>query len=145
MGNWAFTAEEEDDEKAVLKAMGRVYTSANRAEWEEYVSYYAVGCTQFWEAGMIRTMLNSEKSLENMLNFLTEWTENGGKRNIWSRHREVALYGDVAIATCYEHGSFKSPESEREYVLNRVTFVWHKTDDGWKIVHAHYSEMKKDP
>ena len=80
-----------------------------------------------------------------MIKFLTEWTENGGERNIWGRHQEVALYGDVAVVTGYAHGWFKSPEGDRENILNRVTLVWNKTESGWKIVHAHYSEMKKDP
>ena len=143
-GNWVFSAEEEDDAKAVLRATSRVYTTANRAEWEEFASYFAIGCTQFWRVGMIRTMLKSEEALENMVQRSKEWTENGGERNFWSRHREVALYGYVAVVTGYEHGWYKGLDGERENVLNRVTPVWHKTDDGWKIVHAHYSEMKKD-
>ena len=81
-GNWAFTAEEEDDAKAVLRATSRVYTTANRGEWEEFASYLAVGCTQFWSAGMIRTGLNSEKALENMVQRMTEWTERRRARHL---------------------------------------------------------------
>jgi ketosteroid isomerase-like protein len=93
---------------------------------------------------MIRTGLYSAQGLENMVQNMKEWTEKGGERGIWGRHNEVALYGDVAVVTGYQHGWYKGLDGERKNILNRVTLVWNKMDNGWKIVHAHYSELKKD-
>ena len=130
--------------EAVLEATRNWNRTNNRAEWEEHYSYYAPGCTEFWGWGMIRSRFNGENSWENKVKQSTEWTKKGGKRNISLKHPEVTMHGDIAIVTTYMAGSVKPPESERRNNLINVTIVWKKTEDGWKIVHAHYSSLQRD-
>ena len=118
--------------------------SANREEWENHYAMYAVGCTGFWEYGMKRTQMQTEQSLENRISNAKDWNERGGIRRIWNRHPEAVVHGDFAVATCYQHGWFQNTKGERTNVLNRVSLIWKRTDDGWKIVHEHYSEMKRE-
>lgn len=49
---------------------------------------------------------------------------------------KIDVFGDVAVLTEYFHLSH-TVDGEPELVDARVTFVFLKTVDGWKIVHEH--------
>lgn len=49
---------------------------------------------------------------------------------------KVDVFGDIAIATYYPHVSFER-DGEQVAVTGRQTFVFIRTNDGWKLVHEH--------
>jgi len=49
---------------------------------------------------------------------------------------KVDVFGEVAIATYYPHVSFIQDGQEKKG-SGRQTFVFLKTNDGWKLVHEH--------
>ena len=118
--------------------------TASRGEWEAHFAMYAVGCTAFYEAGMKRTNMRTAENIENRIRNRKTWNENGGRRGIFARHPEAVVYGNTAVVTCYHHGWYENTDGERTYVLGRASLIWNKIDGDWKIVHEHYSDLKKD-
>ena len=58
---------------------------------------------------------------------------------------KVAVHGGTAIATYLVDAKTKeADEDEAKEQINRGTLVWARTDDGWKIVHWHVSELVPD-
>ena len=55
------------------------------------------------------------------------------------RDLKIDVFGDVAIATSYPLFTFKDPDGKPGVREARMTLVWVKTPDGWKIVHEHSS------
>jgi ketosteroid isomerase-like protein len=55
------------------------------------------------------------------------------------RDLKIDVFGDVAIATSYPLFTYKGPDGEPAAHEARMTLVWVKTPDGWKIVHEHSS------
>lgn len=49
---------------------------------------------------------------------------------------KVDVFGEIAIATYYPHTSFEV-KGEKKGGISRQTFVFLKTQDGWKLVHEH--------
>jgi len=49
---------------------------------------------------------------------------------------KIDVFGEVAIATYYPHVSFMKDGQEKKG-SGRQTFVFLKTNEGWKIVHEH--------
>jgi ketosteroid isomerase-like protein len=52
------------------------------------------------------------------------------------RDLKIDVFGDVGIATFYPHVSFEQ-DGQEKFASGRQTFVFLKTDDGWKLVHEH--------
>ena len=55
------------------------------------------------------------------------------------RDLKIDVFGDVAIATSYPLFTFKDSDGKPGVREARMTLVWVKTPDGWKIVHEHSS------
>ena len=58
-----------------------------------------------------------------------------------ARDLKVDVFGDVGIVTYYPHRSYKLDGETVEYSA-RQTLVFLKTDDGWKIIHEHQSQLR---
>ena len=57
---------------------------------------------------------------------------------------KVDVFGEVAIATYYPHVSFIKDGQEMKG-SGRQTFVFVKTEEGWKLVHEHGTPKPSDP
>lgn len=71
----------------------------------------------------------------------TNQSEEAFFSSISKYHQEIVdlkidVFGEVAIATYYPHVSFVQDGVEKKG-SGRQTFVFLKTDEGWKIVHEH--------
>ena len=55
------------------------------------------------------------------------------------RDLKIDVFGDVAIATSYPLFTFKDTDGQPGTREARMTLVWVRTPDGWKIVHEHSS------
>jgi hypothetical protein len=54
---------------------------------------------------------------------------------------KIDVFGDVAVTTFYPHFSFVKDDQLKEG-SSRQTFVFLKTDQGWKIIHEHGTPKK---
>ena len=52
------------------------------------------------------------------------------------RDLKIDVFDDIAIATYYPHVSFVQ-NGEEKTGIGRQTFVFLRTDEGWKLVHEH--------
>ena len=54
---------------------------------------------------------------------------------------QVLADGKIAVATYVLETVSTTTNGERSTMLAHETDVWHKREDGWKIVSMHYSEL----
>ncbi len=55
------------------------------------------------------------------------------------RELEIGVFGDVAVATCYPRFTSRDANGEPLQREARMTLVYVRTPDGWKIAHEHSS------
>jgi uncharacterized protein (TIGR02246 family) len=68
--------------------------------------------------------------------------DSGFKADMESRHTRVRVYGDdTAVLTAYSTGTMTGPDGSSMSGTWRFTEVRVKRDDGWKIVHYHFSPL----
>ena len=66
----------------------------------------------------------------------------GVKVSLQLRDVEAAVYGDAAVATCYYTQAVTLPNGRvRNDGTFRLSLVWNKQNNGWKLVHAHESPV----
>jgi CubicO group peptidase (beta-lactamase class C family) len=66
----------------------------------------------------------------------------GVKVNFDVQNLEAAVYGNTALTTLIMKGLITLPNgTTRQDGPWRVSFVWNKQDNAWKLVHAHQSEL----
>jgi ketosteroid isomerase-like protein len=62
--------------------------------------------------------------------------------NITSRHLEIAVFGNTAIATGYNEGTVTQPDGEVTEEISRFSEIWIKEGGSWKRVHIHSSPLE---
>ena len=65
----------------------------------------------------------------------------GFKPNIELRHLDVKVYGNTAVATGYQVGSYTLPDGRRWEGTWRYTEVRVKHGGQWRFVHSHVSPL----
>ena len=131
-------------EEELEKATRQWNQAANKGEWEKRFSYTAMGYTVFDIAGMLRSRNQNEESISNRIKNYTDWNNRGGDRSINLKDVRAKVHGDTAVVTAYCSGSVKQAEKDSIRVLSKVSVVWNKSEDGWKIVHVHWSKLQAD-
>ena len=67
----------------------------------------------------------------------------GFKLNVLIRNLEVAVYGNSAVTTSLMTESVTAPGgSTRTEDMMRVSYIWHRQDGRWKLIHGHTSPLK---
>ena len=61
--------------------------------------------------------------------------------SLTTRHLDVAVFGNTAIATGYLEETFTQPNGEVIEYITRFTEVWIKEGGKWKRVHIHSSRL----
>ena len=54
---------------------------------------------------------------------------------------EVRIFGDVAVTTFYRIGTEKEPNETAKPRHLRISGVWVRQADGWKLAHRHESNL----
>ena len=84
------------------------------------------------EGGFLRSIVNAEE--------LRGAFKSGLKLSFGMRELEVAVYGDTALTTGFFGGTVTRPNGTTSADGPwRASFVWHRQDGVWKIVHSHLS------
>jgi hypothetical protein len=60
------------------------------------------------------------------------------------RDQEIDVFGDTAVETAFFVVKGTLPAGVEMELKLRITSVWVRTTDGWKIAHEHVSEPKRD-
>lgn len=68
----------------------------------------------------------------------------GAQKNDMSELQVQVLSETVAVASYFVDNESRSPDGEVSSARAFETDVWQLTDDGWKIVSLHYTEIPAD-
>ena len=121
-----------DDKEDVIAAVDAVIAAWNAGDVDAVQKHYAPDLTFFSSAGNLLEDWNYAD--------VKEWFESGVKVAISPpRHREVKVYGNTAIYTCYLTITITPPDDASSTTTRRLTTVWVKGGNQWKEVHRHGS------
>ena len=121
-----------DDKEDVIATVDAVIAAWNAGDVDAIQKHYAPDLKVFGGAGNVLHVWDYAG--------VKELFESGGKIAISPpRHREVRVYGNTAIYTCYLTIKFTPPDGASKTTTSRLTTVWVKGGDQWKEVHRHAS------
>ena len=128
-------ADDVDDIKASVLAY---YTALNTGDVNAWVQLHLPGRTSFGPNG---GLLVPATSLEEQRKNYQIQVNTGRQYNFQVRHLDVQLYGNAAVTTNYSVGSFTPPNGTPQVGSARVSRMWIKQGNQWKIAHVHVSPL----
>jgi hypothetical protein len=128
----------------VEMAVRQFYAQLSAGEYQEALGHVKLGANGYVAEGLLATMV-SEEVREMVVTDMKEAQENGAEMTLRPEYINVAVHGNIAIATYLVDAMTKdSGDDEEKQQVNRGSLVWQNTDDGWKIVHWHVSKLTTD-
>jgi CubicO group peptidase (beta-lactamase class C family) len=122
----------EDEVKAAVAGLIGGYNSGNADQVERFVARQQ---NSFRGDGRQLTLFVDTAELRDQF-------RSGLKVNFQAHNLEAAVYGNTALTTFIMTGTVTPPgATARSDGPWRVSFVWNKEENGWKLVHAHHSEF----
>jgi CubicO group peptidase (beta-lactamase class C family) len=120
-------------EAEVRAAVAELVAAYNAADADRIARRLAPQQNSFRsDGGFLRTILDVEE--------LRGAFRAGLRTGFEMRELGVAVYGDAALATGYFGGTVTPANgTKRADGPHRTTFVWHRQNGEWKLVHAHLS------
>ena len=101
--------------------------------------HYAPEVTRFHQRGKLDVGWNEDKAteLQNALN--------AGVKFSFSEVElvDVRIYGDMGITAGHFQSELTLPDGTKTGGPARFTYVWTRTDAGWKEVHHHVSDLRE--
>ncbi len=125
-------ADDMDDVKAAEENYYAAMNSGDAHGWAQ--SRLSAESTRFGPGGGLLEVFGSLEEQEQ--NRKAEF-DAGLKYNLRARHQDIRVYGNTAVVTLYGVGAV----GNNAQVNNRITRVWGKRGDQWKMVHAHLSPL----
>ena len=130
-------AEHHDSVEAEIRATAEAFNGAYAAnEVDTYFSYYADDAILYFFGAR-----------EVVADYHEEWNamvDAGGgveKNELSDIKVQIMPGGNVAISSYFIDYQARSPDGETSTAKAYETEVWLKTDDKWKIVSLHYTEI----
>jgi len=127
------------EEKAeVMKTFGAIAQSIKNGEIDKLISFHAYSpkFTEFKNGEPRNGGKENEAHERKVFGSVTEVVKFDAK------DLQIAVYGDVANLTF--HSDFQLKFGDDLVVVNdQITLLFVKTNDGWKMVHEHHSNLKK--
>ena len=125
-----------DDVKAVVQ---NYYAALNSGNMDAWSRNFQAGHTAFGGGG---TFLEETTSLQEQRANRQAALDAGVRYNLQPLHNDVRGYGNLtAIATRYGVGTITQADGTTRQVNNRITDVWVKQGEQWKVVHRHVSPL----
>ena len=125
-------ADDVDDVKAADENYYAAMNSGDARGWAQ--SRLSAESTRFGPGGGLLELFGSLEEQEQ--NRKAEF-DAGLKYNLRARHLDIRVYGNTAVVTLYGVGA----AGNNAQVNNRITRVWGKQGDQWKMIHAHLSPL----
>ena len=127
-----------DADEAVRPALREITAAVVACDINAYRSHWDKDASIFIVRG---------DSLMAIATYLDTWRQvcaGGGHIAFESQGEQISTYDNVALVTGIADWTFTAPDGTSNSGRQRSTTVLRKTPDGWKIVHAHGSELR-DP
>lgn len=129
-------ADDVDDVKAAEDNYYAAMNSGDARAWAQ--SRLSEESTRFGPGGELLEVFGS---FEEQVQKRKAAINAGLKYNLRARHRDIRVYGNTAVVTLYGAGTVTLAGGNNAQVNNRITRVWGKKDNQWKMVHAHLSPL----
>jgi len=120
----------------VLETFQAIAQSIIDGDMDKLISFHAYGpkFTEFKDGAPRNGGEDNEVYERQLFGSVTEVVKFGAD------DLKIAVYGDVANLTF--HSDFQLMFGEDlAVVINQITLLFVKTDDGWKLVHEHHSPL----
>jgi len=117
----------------------KVIASLNGADVDWLSEHYFPEVTRFHQRGQLDVGWNEHKANEfrNVLNA-------GLKFSISEVELvDVRIYGDTGITAGHFQSELTLLDGTKTGGPARFTYVWTRTDDGWKEIHHHISDLRE--
>lgn len=129
-------ADDADDVKAVVQ---HYYAALNSGDVDAWSEHFQTGHTAFGGGG---NFLEETTSLQEQRAIRQTALDGGIRYNLRPLHSDVRVYGNLtAVATRYGVGTITQADGTTRQVNNRITDVWVKQGEQWKLVHRHVSPL----
>jgi ketosteroid isomerase-like protein len=122
------------DETAIIEAHKALIRSYETADYQAFVALLAPGPELLIFHPYLENRFDGLEQAEQRLGVMFErlgeatWTE---------VHPAILVEGDIGWVT--SHVLLNSPNMDRPFV-GRGTEIWRRYEEGWRLVHAHWSE-----
>ena len=125
-----------EDVKAVVQ---NYYASLNSGNMDAWSGNFQSGHIAFGGGG---TFLEETTSLQEQRANRQAALDAGVRYNLQPLHNDVRVYGNLtAVTTRYGVGTITQADGTTRQVNNRITDVWAKQGEQWKVVHRHVSPL----
>lgn len=131
-------AESQSAEDAVMQAQENLFELLLTKNASGLNKHYLPEVTRFHQEGELDVGWSEKRSEEFQSMFdngltlvLEDW-----------RVVDLRVYGDTAITAGYANAGWQDSSGNSEVTPIRFTYVWVKTEDGWKEAHHHASDLK---
>ena len=129
-------ADDADDVKAVVQ---NYYAALNSGDVDTWSTHFQAGHTAFGSGG---AFLEKTTSLQEQRANRQAALDAGVQYDLQPLHSDVRVYGNwTAVATRYGVGTITQADGTTRRVNNRITDVWVKQGEQWKVVHRHVSPL----
>jgi ketosteroid isomerase-like protein len=125
------------NESEVRKTLSDFIQVFDNLDWEKFRFAFADDATVFYPRAFPRRAdgrADFEQTFKCVFEQIRAGRNKGPYMDLQARDLKIQIAGDVAIATFHL--------DDRPGFLNRRTIVLRKTDQGWKIIHLHASEVQ---
>ncbi len=124
------------DAKAEIRAtLDDIFSSVQEQDADKLISFHAYGpkFTEFKEA----TYRNGSEENET---YERGFVGMASSFDYELEDLKISVYGEVAVVTF--HANFRpTVEGNELQIYEQTTLIFVNTDEGWKIVHEHHSEL----
>jgi ketosteroid isomerase-like protein len=124
------------EQEKVREALANFVVAFDNLNWETFRLAFSDDATVFYPRAFperANGRAEFEKTFKVVFDQIRGNKEKPPYMDLQPKDMRIQMFGNVAIATFHL--------DDRAGFVNRRTIVLNKTDDGWKIVHLHASEV----
>ena len=116
----------------------KLIASLNNADVDWLSDHYAPEVTRFHQRGSLEVGWTEDKATELRKAIKAGFAFKFSKIELV----DVRIYGNTGITAGHFHSELTLPDGTKTGGPARFTYVWTRTDDGWKEVHHHVSDLQ---
>ena len=125
-----------DDVDNVKRSVQSLYDALNHGDADTVAKYFLSEASLFSRTGQCLTpFLTGTHQLKAQF-------DTGLKYKVKIKNLDAKIYGDSAVATCYTTGFTTYPNGTVLEGTFRVSAMWLKHANQWKIAHGHVSRLQ---
>jgi|LGVF01.1.fsa_nt_gb ketosteroid isomerase-like protein len=124
-----------DDADNLKRSVQALHDALNNGDADKVVKYFLPDARQFPRTGKcLMPFFTNTQQLKSLF-------DAGLKYQVKIRNLDAKAYGDSAVTTCYTSGVTSYPDGTVLEGTFRVSVMWIRHANQWKIAHGHISRL----